>query len=454
MWKIIIVLLFIINPLKLIGEEHFKIDVDYAKFRCDQKNVYLEIYYALHKSELKFVRNEKRGEYSALAVIRLRIWKNDSLWVDQAWKMQDSVRDTSQIQKGESMVDMLRYVVEPGSYKVKFYVQDFYQRASIDSAVFNINVVPYPTTKLVLSDIELASSIKKSEKQADMFYKNTLIVIPHPSVLYGPELPILYYYIEIYNLKAIPEDVYIVRCSITTYDGKCVKSIERTKGKIVEEASVEVGGINIASLNTGIYYLHFEVLDSNGNFLQSQLKKFFIYNPETPTIPPDMEARIASSEFGRMDEKMLDNEFKYVCYIATAEEKQIYNSLKSVDSKKKFLFLFWERRNPNKGSGINEYREQYLERIRYCEKKFASFTRDGWRTDRGRVYIKYGPPSDIEHFPNTDITYPYEIWHYDQLQTGVIFVFADFQGFGEYVLLHSTLVGEIQNPDWKRRIRK
>ena len=72
----------------------------------------------------------------------------------------------------------------------------------------------------------------------------------------------------------------------------------------------------------------------------------------------------------------------------------------------------------------------------------------GWRTDRGRVYIIYGPPDEVERYPYSENMKPYEIWHYYNLQGGVIFVFGDRTGFGSYELLHSTLVGEIKNEEW------
>jgi hypothetical protein len=83
---------------------------------------------------------------------------------------------------------------------------------------------------------------------------------------------------------------------------------------------------------------------------------------------------------------------------------------------------------------------------------FNTMQRRGWRTDRGRVYLMYGEPSEIERYPSQVDAKPYELWHYNELEGGVIFVFGDVSGFSEYLLLHSTMRGELRDENWKRRL--
>jgi len=74
------------------------------------------------------------------------------------------------------------------------------------------------------------------------------------------------------------------------------------------------------------------------------------------------------------------------------------------------------------------------------------------KSDRGRIFIIYGEPSEIERYPNQVDTKPYEIWYYNELEGGVVFVFGDLTGFSDYTLLHSTLRGELRDDNWLRRI--
>jgi hypothetical protein len=96
----------------------------------------------------------------------------------------------------------------------------------------------------------------------------------------------------------------------------------------------------------------------------------------------------------------------------------------------------------------NEYEESYGQRVQYATDNYGQGRREGWRTDRGRVYILYGPMDEIERFPSTSESNPYEIWHSNSLQGGVIFVFVDRTGLGNYELVHSTHRNELQNENW------
>ena len=85
-----------------------------------------------------------------------------------------------------------------------------------------------------------------------------------------------------------------------------------------------------------------------------------------------------------------------------------------------------------------------------ANERYRAIGRDGWRTDRGRIYIIYGEPDEIQRFPNSSDNKPYEIWNYNQIEGGVEFIFIDLSGFSEYTLVHSTKRGEIQDPSWQQ----
>lgn len=100
------------------------------------------------------------------------------------------------------------------------------------------------------------------------------------------------------------------------------------------------------------------------------------------------------------------------------------------------LEQFWKERDPDPSTKVNELEEEYYQRVAFANHNFSSFQGgvDGWRTDRGRVYIIYGPPSDIERPPtSTGVQSSYEIWYYRNTQRR--FVFLDKFGTGDYVLL-------------------
>ena len=138
-----------------------------------------------------------------------------------------------------------------------------------------------------------------------------------------------------------------------------------------------------------------------------------------------------------------------VPYIITNEERAAFKKLATDDEREQFIEGFWERRNPNPGSPENEFKEEYYRRIAYANEHFASGI-PGWKTDRGRIYIMYGPADEVDSHPSggsylrpqeegggETSTYPFEQWRYryiDGIGTNIILEFVDPTMTGEYHL--------------------
>ena len=136
-----------------------------------------------------------------------------------------------------------------------------------------------------------------------------------------------------------------------------------------------------------------------------------------------------------------------VPYIITKEEKKAFMALQTDEERENFIENFWRRRDPNPDTEENEYREEYYERIAYANEHYTSGI-PGWKTDRGRVYITWGKPDEIESHPSggaydrpsyegggSTSTYPFEVWFYRHLDgpgDGVEIEFVDPTGTGEY----------------------
>jgi GWxTD domain-containing protein len=222
-------------------------------------------------------------------------------------------------------------------------------------------------------------------------------------------------------------------------------------------ASVEVGIFNVAALPSGSFDLHFDIVDSSLAVVRSRSQRFYVYHPGAAP-PTEQPAAVGpaplSPELRLANEAELDEQFARARYVASKEEVKAYKDLTTADAKRQFLSEFWFQRDPTPGSAVNEFKNEYQRRLAYANENWRDYTREGWKTDRGRVHIVYGPANDVERFPNNPLSYAYEIWHYDEIEGGVIFVFVQLQGMGEYVQLHSTKRGEPQTPDWQKQIEK
>ncbi|MFN8589320.1 MAG: GWxTD domain-containing protein [Candidatus Eisenbacteria bacterium] len=96
---------------------------------------------------------------------------------------------------------------------------------------------------------------------------------------------------------------------------------------------------------------------------------------------------------------------------------------------------FWRRRDPTPETVRNEYQIEFFRRLRYADHHFAGFG-PGWRSDMGRIYIRYGPPDQIEQRAASAVSPQLETWFYNQPYHR--FVFVDREGFGRYVLLQPS----------------
>jgi GWxTD domain-containing protein len=138
-----------------------------------------------------------------------------------------------------------------------------------------------------------------------------------------------------------------------------------------------------------------------------------------------------------------------VVYIITDEERKSFHQLNTDEEREQFIEQFWLRRDPTPDTAENEYKEEHYRRIAYANDHYASGI-PGWKTDRGRIYITFGPPDEIESHPSggsynrpmsegggETSTFPFEQWRYRYLEgigTNVMLEFVDTTMSGEFHL--------------------
>lgn len=136
----------------------------------------------------------------------------------------------------------------------------------------------------------------------------------------------------------------------------------------------------------------------------------------------------------------LDLAIDQLKYIAKDNEMSTLEEAKTPEEKMAAFNEFWRKRDPNPSTPRNERMEEYYGRVEYANKHFSHYI-DGWRTDRGMVFIMFGPPSSIDRHPFDVDSKPYEVWSYYELNYS--FVFVDQTGFGDYRL--ETPLWEVWN---------
>ncbi len=168
--------------------------------------------------------------------------------------------------------------------------------------------------------------------------------------------------------------------------------------------------------------------------------------PETTPRPvdPANKPKKVKDEPNDVFKRWLDQD---VIYIISAAEKKAFEQLKTNEERESFIKFFWNSRDPDPDTEVNEFREEFYGRIAYANENYASGV-PGWKTDRGRIYITWGKPDSIESHPSggsydrpsyegggATTTYPFETWfyrHLDGVGDGVEVEFVDQSGTGEY----------------------
>jgi GWxTD domain-containing protein len=158
-----------------------------------------------------------------------------------------------------------------------------------------------------------------------------------------------------------------------------------------------------------------------------------------------------------------------VAYIISDEERKAFKNLSNDEERDSFIEQFWLRRNPNPDSPDNEFREEHYRRIAYANEHYAA-GKPGWKTDRGHIYIAFGPADSIDSHPSggsyqrpmdegggETSTFPFEVWHYRYLEgvgDNIDIEFVDSCMCGDYhftidrgekdALLHVPGMGQTQ----------
>jgi len=427
----------------------FVVNVDYARFHYDDQSGYLEIYYGLFPHLLTYQFVEEK--WVAGVQLKTRLINDDTqlLTINENVDLPVVVADTSETTFKFPTISQAGYAIAFGNYTLEVMAADALNPLRRDSTSLAISFNAYPNSTVV-SDLELCGSIKPSKQTNNPFYKNSLEVLPNPTLIFGvTAYPVLFHYLELYNLDVA--ETYTVKTQILDFQDKMIRESSKPHQYGVK-STIEVGTTPVTAILSGKYRFCLSILSKNSQELAQTEKTFYIYNPhlEAPELSVD-EAFI--NEFAGISDKELTNEFLQAKYIATDDEIKTFQLINTEVGKREFLAKFWSNALKGRPGRPPISRADYLRMIDRANEMYRELGREGWQTDRGRVFILYGQPDDIERYPSISESKPYEIWRYHRIENGVEFVFVERLGYGHYEMIHSTKRGELWNDNWKDYLR-
>ncbi len=448
---LIYISLFLISVAVAFAELPVKMDL--AVFRMNDSLNICEIYYSFPDDCLSYkIDDEKKKGLIGFAIGVIENGKMiDSVQWIQEINIPDKDKDYVSV-----LVGIKTMLVPIGDLELKFVALDMNDRSKSMLRTVPFHSPEFDENSLSISDLQIAAIIepekKATQKWNKSFKKNGLYVVPNPGRDIVGKEPKLYVYFEIYNAKKDAPDGLNLTYIVRNAGQREVFTLPRKK-KSFSDAFVEYIGIPVEALPTGVYYLTVEVSPSDASELViSKTKKIYVTNFEMPPKPvtefyenKDFE----QSEFATLSEEQVKTNFDQIKLILTDYETEVWEKCETNDAKKRFLFTFWASRNTDTTKPYNEALEEFRARVDYANKHFKyGLMKEGWRTPRGRVYLRYGEPTRIERFVQKGDQPAYEKWYYDEMQGGVHFVFIDFRNNGYYQLVHSTAEGEMYNDNW------
>ena len=441
---------------------------DFGAFRGPEGKTREEVYFQLHTEQLAFV--EGIGSHRATFEVGVTLTGSQGdTAAHHVWGRMVELRTAEEtMDQTKAIQDQFTFYPDPGTYDVRMWVADR-ESQSMGSFEGRIEVPDFEGGDLVVSNVQMASGIAPAGASEE-FVKQGYQVSPNVNRALSTQDSVVHFYYECYNLSE-PNGTVTVAYTIEDEEGFTLATDQRrfrTAGQSF--AMAESLPIDGSQANPGTHYLKVQVRDDASKRIASSERSFLIVKP--------LAAQVLAT-----DEASLERYYKQIRYIASEKELDTYKSL-GPEEKASFILDFWRERDPTPGTPRNEFAEEHFRRIQYANDRFVALGAmgidQGMDTDQGRVYIKFGPPDDIERELNPgsrggDIGIgdpdgaetlfrsggssglgstsdfgdkPYEVWTYHRLG-GYIFIFRDRRSMGVYELVHTTHPQEAPyDPGW------
>ncbi|TFH65773.1 MAG: GWxTD domain-containing protein [Candidatus Zixiibacteriota bacterium] len=405
--------LALLTPL-LVAEEVEDINlaqsrffIDHAVF-ADSINNRLEVYYKIFNDGLNYVKKGDKfvADYEVNVIIIGDKEKQVTGKSVEKTYMLDSYEST-RLETGY-LINQINIPLTPGNYGLVCKLID---HNSNEVSTIEAKVNSYSFNRSGdLADIEFIQE-KAEPDEYSPFTKAGFAVLPTVERSLDGELQKLGFYTEVYAAGYLGQTLNLRYRIENKRRGEPIDSVIMLK---VESPVVSVREfVPIVDLYQEEYDLRLTLL-SGDNILAERKTRFHLKWTVSSLVKNDFEYAVSQLR-----------------YIIKKEEKK--ELLDAPDSLRLEAFeKFWKDHDPTPTTARNELRDEYYRRIRYANQYYSTTNREGWGTDRGMVYIKYGEPDQIERHPFEMDTKPSQIWYYyTQRRT---FAFLDSRGDGDYQL--------------------
>ena len=426
--------------------------LSYATFVSPTEGPYVETYISVVGNSVVFHRNDD-GKFQGAIQVTM-IFRQDSLIKDfkKYELLSPATEDTAMI--NFNFIDQQRFLLPDGKYDLEIFIADKFK----DRPPFKVNEpieINYPSDKLNLSGIQLIESFRKTD-ETSILTKSGYDFVPFVDNFYPSSINKLTFYAEIYNAEKVlgKDEKFVITNSIESAEtGKIVTIFHKLKRETTHDVNVVFSEFDISQLPSGNYYLTIEAHDKENNLLAKNQVFFQRSNPSIQFNIVDITALDVTNSFVN-NFNNIDTLREYIRSLypisTNLEGTFADNQVKTADLQtlQQFFLNFWlSRDNLDPKKAWELYKIEVLK----ADASFHTKVKKGYETDRGRVFLKYGPPNTIVDRPYERDVVPYQIWHYYKCGTltNRRFVFYEPDFTNDFRMLHSDVPGEISNTGWQ-----
>ncbi len=455
----LIVSLFItLNSYSENRDKKVQVVFSHAVFQMNGSKPFVETYLMVNGASVVF-RKTASGKYQGQIEVILTVSQGDKITYADKYNLLSPETDDS-LKISFNFIDQQRIPINAGNYELGVRIRDLNSTADPIEATESL-AIQFPKDSIIVSDIQLIESYTKTETP-NKLSKGGYDLIPHISEIFPKEESKLIFYGEIYQSRLVLGEGAKFLCNFFLKDlgsGKQLPAYSSFSRFNVDEVNVLMKEFNIENLPQGKYALIIEVRDKTNALLANKSVHFYRSNPaQTITIDQYTQRDILGTfAMGYTNQDSLAEHIRCLYPISYELEKTYAtNAINSKDLKlmQQYFLSFWLNRdavNPQSSW------ETYFLEVRKVVKEFSSSIRKGYNTDRGRVYLQYGPPDNRTQMPHEPSAYPYEIWQYYKVkgQSNRRFIFYNPDLVtNDYRLIHSDALGEIMNDQWQMLVFK
>lgn len=426
-------------------------------FLLNGKTPYVETYLLIRGNSVNFAKTAS-GQYQSSVEVLISISKNGkSAYTDRYNLLSPETSDS--LGRTFNFIDQQRIPLDTGRYIIELAVKDLIAGTPAVEATDSIRIAK--TEGISFSGIQWVESYSKTSK-AGKLSKGGYDLVPRLLDYYGQGEDKLIVYAELYqSISAIPSGQrFLIRYGIEDErSGEILTSYSGFRRYPASEVAVFMQEFNIERLPGGQYKLVLEAVNQDNQVLARAEQNFTRSNPALVLSMEDIQDAVIGGSFAEQfkSKDTLAEYIRALYPISSVQERNFAANLISANDlqmMQQFFLRFWQNRDASQPA---DAWQRYAAEVAKVKHQFGTSIRRGYDTDRGRVYLQYGPPDNRTVSQHEPSAYPYEIWHYYKLgrQSNRRFVFYNPDLVtNDYTLIHSDALGEIMNDQWQLLLMK